>query len=199
MDPVEKAPDGAPAVEDTTQNTPPADLESAKAEDLNKHADAELEARNKQLFERTKKAEAEAKAAKDELEKLRKSGVTKPLDVDEIIDINASLEGLDKREQEWLAQQHKLTGQPLSEIRKGEDFLLWQTGYKVKVEKERALKPSGAQPNEDRPKGLRERLSELNSSKNFKANLEEQEKLLKDAGLYKEPRPKSDRVNIGPR
>lgn len=114
---------------------------------------------------------------------------TKSLDVEDFIDISASLEGLDQRQKEYLAEQHKLTGQPIKEIRNGENFLLWNDGYQTRVEKERALKPSSTQPDYDKPKTLAERLKG--------ASLEEQEKILADAGLWKSPRPRGDRVNIG--
>lgn len=113
----------------------------------------------------------------------------KPLEVEDFINISASLEGLDQREKEYLAEQHKLTGRPLSEIKNGEDFLLWQGGYKTKVEKERALKPSGTQPEGDKPVSFLEKLKNANPA--------EKEKLLSGAGLYKAPRPRSDRVSIG--
>ena len=112
------------------------------------------------------------------------------LDVSDYIDISASLEGLDQREKEYLAEQHKYTGKPLSELRKDEDFGLWQTAYRQKVEKERlTLSPSSTQSESERPKSLTERLAS--------ASLAEKEQILAEAGLYKSPRQKSERVNIG--
>jgi hypothetical protein len=146
---------------------------------------AELETKNKQLFERAKKAEAEAKVKKLEAEREVKS-----LDIEDFLDISASLEGLDQKEKEFLAKQHKLTGRPLNEIRNDEDFGLWQSAYRAKAEKERALKPSGTQADSERRSSFTERLSNTKS-------LAEQEKLLKAAGLYKETRPRSDRSSIG--
>jgi hypothetical protein len=139
------------------------------------------------------------KEVNDELARLkeRPAGATKSLEVDDFINISASLEGLDQQEKSYLAEQHKLTGLPLSEIRNGENFLLWQNGYKLKVEKERALKPKGAQADEKRPQTVNERLSAVSTSKNYKANLAEQEKILMDAGLYKAPRPNPNRPSIG--
>lgn len=138
------------------------------------------------------------KEINDQLAELKKnSGTTKSLEVDDFIGISASLEGLDAREKQYLAEQHKLTGRPLAEIRKDEDFLLWQDAYQRKVEKERALKPSGTQGEEDRPKGLTERLRELNTGSDFKANLAEKEKLLQAAGMWKSPTPNPHRRNIG--
>jgi hypothetical protein len=106
------------------------------------------------------------------------------LDVEDYIDISASLEGLDQREKEKLAREHKLTGKPLSEIRKDEDFLLWQTAYQAKAEKERlTLRPSGTQSDSEKPRSFVEKLAG--------ASLAEKEKLLTEAGLYKQPRARS--------
>lgn len=114
----------------------------------------------------------------------------KSLDVEDYIDISASLEGLDQKEKEFLAREHKQSGKPLNEIRKDEDFLLWQSAYRQKVEKERlTLKPSSTQVESDKPRTLKEKLQG--------ASIEEKEKLLTEAGYYKSPRPKSDRQNIG--
>lgn len=136
------------------------------------------------------------KEVHDELEKYKKQPVkviNKALNVEDYIDISASLEGLDQREKEYLAQQHKYTGMPLSEIRKNEDFLLWQGAHRNKVEKEKlTLAPSSKQSESDQPRSLNDRLST--------ASLEEKEAILTKAGLYKTVRPRSDkdRAYIGP-
>jgi hypothetical protein len=141
--------------------------------------------------EKAEKAEAERKALEVKINKMSQSGDKPSLDVDDYIDISASLEGLDQREKEYLAQQHKLTGKPMSDIRKEEDFNLWQTAYRSKVEKEKlTLKPSGTQSESDRPMSFDDK---LNNAK----TIEEKEKLLAEAGLYKEARPKADRSHIG--
>lgn len=133
------------------------------------------------------KEEAERKALE---EKLKGNTGNKSLDVEDYIDISASLEGLDQREKEKLAREHKLTGKPLSELRKDEDFLLWQSAKRQKEEKERlTLKPNGTQSDSERPKSLTERLAT--------ASLADKEKILKEAGLYKENRPRADRTYIG--
>lgn len=103
------------------------------------------------------------------------------LDVNEIIAINASLEGLAPREKEKLAELHKLTRTPLSELRNSEDFLFWQQGYQSQVEKERALKPSSTQPELEKTRKLSEVLTDP------KTPLAEKERLLREFGLYKDP------------
>ncbi len=119
----------------------------------------------------------------DENKRLKTQPVetSKSLEVEDFIDISASLEGLDPREKSFLASQHKLTGQNLSEIRNSEDFQLWQTAYRSKVEKENALKPSSTQPETEKGRRLSEVLTDPNTSS------EERERLLKEAGLYKDP------------
>lgn len=132
------------------------------------------------------------KKVNDELKKLKEQPikeVNKALDVEDYIDISASLDGLDSREKEYLAKQHKLSGKPLKEIRNNEDFILWQSAYRAKVEKERrALEPTSEQLDAERPKSLGERLKNL--------PLSEQEKLLAEKGLYKSPKRRDDTVFI---
>jgi len=128
----------------------------------------------------------------DELAKLKKQPVkvvNKALEVDDFIDISASLEGLDQREKEYIAQQHKYTGKSLKEIRNDENFLLWQTAYQQKVEKEKALAPSNKQTETDRPKSLLDKLKG--------ASFEDKEKILSERGLYRTVRPRADRQFIG--
>lgn len=133
------------------------------------------------------------KEVNDELARLKKQPakvINKALDVEDYIDISASLDGLDQREKEYLAEQHKYSGKSLKDIRSSEDFNFWQTAYRTKVEKEKlTLKPSGTQNESDRPRSLTEKLRG--------ASLEEKEKLLREHGLYKEVRPRADRTRIG--
>lgn len=174
---VEQEPTPEPKVEEPVVKS---DETAALAEKLNK----EVEAR-RQLTERAKRAEAENKALKTQL------NVSKQvLDVEDYIDISAALEGLDQREKSYLAEQHRLTGKPLKEIRDNEDFALWQSAYRTKVEKEQlALKPSGTQPDSEKPKSTAEKLAT--------ASLAEKEQILTEMGLYKSPRRVQDRSVIG--
>ncbi len=165
-------------VETTTETTE--DLQSQIDAEVQKRT-AELENNNKQLFERAKKAEEALKAPKPKGN----------LDVGDYIDISASLDGLDQREKEFLASQHKLSGKPIKEIRDSEDFQFWQSSYQTKREKERALVPNEGSPEEDKPKSLLERLKG--------ASIAEKEKILSEGGYYKSPRPRAqERVHIGP-
>lgn len=130
------------------------------------------------------------KAIAYEAEKKKPIEVRATLEVDDFIDISAALEGLDQREKEYLAQQHKYTGKSLSELRKDENFSLWQSAYRAKTEKEKAaLAPSSTQADTDRPKTLAEKLAN--------ATLAEKEEILAQAGLWKSPRTQAERKNIG--
>lgn len=138
---------------------------------------------------RTKFEKEEQEKKKLQAELANRSG-GKSLDVEDYIDISASLEGLDSREKEKLAKEHKLTGRPLNDIREDEDFKLWQNAYRGKLEKEKALAPSSKQSESDKPQTLLDRLAG--------ATMAEKEKLLAEAGLYKNPQgPRSDRQYIG--
>lgn len=133
------------------------------------------------------------KEVNDKLKELKEQPVkviNNALNVEDYIDISASLEGLDQREKEYLAQQHKFTGKALKEIRNDEDFGLWQSAYRAKQEKELlTLKPNGTQSESDRPQSFAERLAS--------ASVADKEKLLSEQGLYKSPRPRSDRIDLG--
>lgn len=187
-------PEDTTVVDDTTTPTVEEPVEvpetPAPAPVVDPAEKAALEAKNRQLFERTKKAEADAKAARAEAEALKKN--PSALDVEDYIDISAALDGLDQREKKYLAEQHKLTGKPLSELRNDENFVLWQSAYHQKVEKENSVKPSGTQPESPKPKTLGSALAESN-------DLASKEEMLRKAGLYKDPgSPRNDRVILGP-
>jgi hypothetical protein len=158
--------------------------EEAPAEDL-----SSLTAQKAKWREKAEKAEQERKALEAELNKRNKEK-SASLDVDDYIDISTSLDGLDQREKAYLAEQHRLSGKPLNEIRESEDFKLWDTAYQQQQEAERALTPNAQQAEEEAPKTLTDRLKTTQS-------IAEKEELLRQAGLYKEVRPRSDRSNIG--
>jgi len=167
-------------------------IKSEEDEKIKKNLESAL-AQKEHYRTKFEKEEAERKSVEAKLEaKLKESNASKSaLDVEDYIDISASLEGLDQREKEYLAEQHKLTGKSLRDIRKDENFLLWQSAYQAKVEKEKlALKPSSSQMLKDAPKNFEEQLEATTS-------MVEKEKMLIEAGLYKPPRPNPHRVNIG--
>ena len=140
-------------------------------------------------YERFKEVNEKVQSLETKLKSMEQPN--KQLDVEDYIDISASLEGLDQREKEKLARESKLTGRPLKEIREDEDFKLWQQAYQVKKSKEKALEPSTTQTESEKPKSLADKLRG--------ASLEEKEKILLEQGLYRNPRGNPHRVNIGPR
>lgn len=154
--------------------------------------DLESALNQKEHFRTKFEKEEAARVAAEKVAKEQGGGGKVALEVEDFIDISASLEGLDTREKEYLANQHKLTGKTLGEIRKDENFLLWQSAYQQKVEKEKsALKPTGTTVTEDAPTSLEARLSKEGLS------IADKEKLLTEAGLYKSPKRRTDAVNIG--
>lgn len=165
------APEETPAVETTSSN----ELTTALIQ-------------KEKFREKFEKAEAERKVLEEKLNESTRQGNV-PLAVEDYIDISTSLDGLDAREKAKLAEDHKLSGRPLKEIREGEDYQLWQSAYRQKQEKENALKPSSTQQLEDRPMSLADKLRT--------ATVAEKEQILKDNGMYKEFRPRGDRVGIG--
>ena len=171
-----------PQVEDNEE----AVVEEVVEEEAPVVVDKDAEAR-RQLTARAKAAEAKLKAAEAKLAKVSEGSPA--LDVEDYIDISTSLGGLDPVEQAYLAKQHKLTGEPMKEIRESEDFQLWNSAYKQKQEAENALKPNATQEVDDGPKSM---LDKLRS-----ASIEEKEALLREAGLYKDRRPGPQRVDIG--
>ena len=156
--------------------------------DLSKELKSAL-AQKEHFRDKLAKAEAERKA----LEARFNAGVSvdgkAPLAVEEYIDISTALDGLDQREKAFLAEQHRLSGKPLREIREGEDFQLWNSAYRSKMEKEAALKPNATQAVEPGPASLQERLRG--------ATVVEKEAILRELNLYRESRPRADRTNIG--
>jgi hypothetical protein len=186
---------------DVTQDSSPETVVAPEMEVVSEDAKTPIESAPQKAEERVprerlneevakrRKAEEEARSLKERAEKLQKVA-SKSLDVEDYIDISAALEGLDQREKSYLAEQHKLSGKTLSEIRNGEDFSLWQSAYRAKVEKERqTLSPSSKQSESERPKSLTQRLKD--------ASLADKEKILSAAGLYKTPKPRTDVRRIG--
>lgn len=171
--------------ENETDVVEPESTEEAEPEGETPQDDSALKSAlaQKEHF-RNKLKEAEAKLAK-----AGQASVNAALDVEDYIDISTSLGGLDPVEQAYLAKQHKLTGEPMKEIRESEDFQLWNSAYRQKVEKERALRPNATQENEEAPRSVVDKLRN--------ASIAEKEQLLREAGLYKDNRPDTNRTNIG--
>lgn len=170
-------------VEPTVEETEP----EVEVESTELKSELIQKAKWRQKFEESEAARKKLEAELNERNKTKSAS----LDVKDYIDISSSLDGLDPREKAYLAEQHRLSGKPLKEIRESEDFQLWDSAYRTKLEAEqRALKPNTQQFDEERPKTLTQALKTTRS-------ISEKEELLRQAGLYKETRPRADRTNIG--
>jgi hypothetical protein len=176
-----------PAVETTTQTETEKTVDdTAVQSEKSKELESAL-AQKDHFRKKAEKAEAERRALEEKLNKVQ--GFKPTLDVEDYIKISSSLNGMDNRQQTYLAEQHKLTGKPIEDIKNSEDFAMWNSGYLAKAEKEKALKPSATQSDSDKPKSLTEKLAS--------ASMADKEKILTEAGLYKQFRPRADRTNIG--
>src|SRR5690349_17544803 len=168
----------------------PSLIEIAKIEEAKTKELQSALAQKDHFREKAEKAVAERKVLEAKLNAQPGPSSSNSLNIEDYIDISASLDGLDQREKEYIAQLHKQTGVPLSEIRKNEDFQLWQSAYQAKVEKERAaLRPTNNAGESDRPMSFEAKLAS--------ASMAEKEQLLREAGLLKETRKRDDRVKIG--
>lgn len=147
------------------------------------------EAQKEHFREKFEKEEVARKAAEA---KANDGGAKEGLKVEDFIDISASLEGLDQSEKIRIAREHKLSGKPLAEIRKDEDFLLWQSAYRAKVEKDKkVIIPANKQIDENAPISLEEALAGASTL------AEKEEILQKNIGYNTGKRSSSDRVKIG--
>lgn len=171
-------------LEPQVETEPVTETTEVDTSDILAQLEKEKEAR-RQLTARATKAEAEKRALEARLGEKTGTG----LGVNDYIDISTALDGLDQREKAYLAEQHRLSGKPLKDIRSDEDFQLWQGAYRATQQKDSALAPNSTQASEDAPLSFAEMLK--------RASPAEKEQLLRDKGLYRESRPKTDRVGIG--
>lgn len=175
------------APESTEEKAPAPEAESAESKELQSAL-----AQKEHFRQKAEKAEKERKALEAQLNKRVQNGTQPALDVEDYIDINTALSGLDTVEQAYLAKMHKLTGEAMKDIRESEDFQLWNSAYRAKLEKEAALKPTNTQVLEEQPGSLAQQLAKAST-------IAEREKILREHDLWRDPRPKADRTNIGPR
>lgn len=182
------------ATETTGEKQPEKTGDASVATDTEKSKELETALAQKAHFrEKLEKEQAERKALEKKLNELTKSAPKPSLDVEDYIDISASLDGLDQREKERLAKEHKLTGRPLKDIRKDEDFVLWQKAYRDKVEKEKqTLTPTTAQAETAPPMTFVEKLKAAKS-------VDEKEKLFAEAGMASKIRrnPNAGKIKLG--
>lgn len=137
------------------------------------------------------------KEVNDELARLKKQPAPKGEKSDESVDALEFIK-LGKKLQDYsdeeldFATEHAKSKNPEAILKAldNEMVQLAIQGRREKIEKEKlALRPTGTQADSDEPKSLTERLA--------RASVAEKEKILSEAGLYKSPRPRTDRVNLG--
>src|SRR3990167_2225198 len=117
-----------------------------------------------------KQAEAIAKQAREEADKVKKAFVPKS-GIDEILEVQEATKDLTGSEISELKLRADALKVPLTEARKDANFVLWQKAYKEKVEKDNIPLPSTTQEN----------ASENKSWKDM--SLEERTKLWESMGL----------------
>jgi hypothetical protein len=202
--PEEENPQSEP--EEAPKETPQEEETSEKTEKSEEYTDREKRyyERMKASDESAKKAREEAKKAREELSQLKKGSDFS--DVDTILEIQTATKGLSPEEVSELKNRASIDGVPLSEARKNENYILWQTAYRAKVAKEKeTLTPSSKQTESKKPQTLVERLgvSELRkgekkiSVSDLRKEMAEKEKVLREEGLYDEPGDiKQERVRM---
>ena len=145
----------------------------------------EIESKNRQLWERTKKVENQGYQILDKLAEFEKKTSQTPLgasdaEVDRILEIKSATEGLDAKQIGYLRDLSKIKKISLTDARQHEDFGLWNEAYGRKVEKENIPLPSTTQGN-------------VKGEKTYKEmNLEERTKYFEELGLIAHqtsPRP----------
>jgi hypothetical protein len=186
------------SVDELADTEAPERVEESTEEEVEETTEEPVEPKEEIDWEaRAKKAEAkfiEAKRKYKEPEPEEKSEppakeAKAPLAVEDYIDISNALSGLDREQQAYISEQHRLTGKPLGELREGKEFQRWDKGYQAEVEAERALHPNSTQSVEDAPKTLAEALKN--------ASIADKERILKEAGILKMTRQDKERVKIG--
>lgn len=148
----------------------------------------------------TKKAEEKVvpfsrfKEVNDELAKLKNQSVqkeSKDVDALELIKLGKKLQDYSDEELDF-ATDHAKSSNP-SDILKALENNMVQLAIhanREKMEKEKlSLRPSSTQSDSGKPQSFAEKLAG--------ASLADKEKLLAEAGMYKSPRPRADRVNLG--
>jgi len=184
-------------IQETTQENPiveePIVEEKPQETETPKETKVQYTDLEKRLYARAKKAEEMAKEAKEALVKARV-----PIsDIDAILEVQSSTRDLDAQEIGELKLRATALGASLTEARKDPNYLIWQTGYREKVAKENAAKPSTLQPEVTRPKTLEDELREVNKLP-IMESIEKKAEILEREGRWKNPRrrPISERIRL---
>ena len=148
-----------PVEEETTEEKPQIEeKETPKEETKDQYTDREKRyyARMKSAEEAATKAKQEAKLAKEEAAKSKM-----PIsDVDAIVEVQTATKDLDTNEIAELKLRATATGKSLSEARKDENYLIWLTGFRERLAKEKQVpppsSPSGVFVKEEPEKAIKE-------------------------------------------
>lgn len=191
----------SPKVEETLENPaeepavpmeeqPPVEVqEPPKTPESSEEGTKETDDKNKRLYARLKKAEAKLK----EFESTDAPKEESPQQtVEEIADVVSIFQGLDQKERSRLIQEKKMTGKSYEEVLSSDDYSLWQTAYKKKMEKDKALAPStrqASQPLNAREFGDKWKSGSLKKEDWAAMSAKEKESALVGMGLVKDYRP----------
>lgn len=130
-----------PVEGETTETETP--IEGQETPEKPEPSNEEIVAQRDKLYARLKKEEGKRK----ELEaKLKKSSDVPTEDLAGLAGKMRALSGLDAIESERVIRESKMQETSLGEARKSEDFRLWRSAYRAKIEKEKMAKPSTKQP-----------------------------------------------------
>ena len=180
-------------VEETTvpetkeEQTPVEDQETSPKPEASKDGTGTDE-KNKRLYARLKKAEAKIK----EFESTEPKEEAPQQTVEELADVVNIFQGLDKKERSRLIQEKKMTGKSYEEVLSSDDYSLWQTAYKKKMEKDKALAPStrqSSQPLNAREFGSKWKSGSLKKDDWAAMSDKDKESALVGMGLVKDYRP----------
>ena len=180
-------------VEEVTPETQPQVEEKETPKTETEQPKEQFTDREKRYYARMKRAEEEAKFAKESLAKTKETLAKAKIpisDIDAILEVQSSTKDLDKNEIAELKLRASALGVSLTEARQDPNYLIWQSAYRVKVEKENAPKPSTIQAEGEKPKTLPEELKSVTEPSILAdiRKLKEKEAILEREGLWKSPR-----------
>jgi hypothetical protein len=131
-----------PVEEETTVEEPqPEEVVTPKEND----SPEQYSEREKRYYARMKQAENIAKAAREELSKVKRPASLS--NIDAILEVQEATKDLSAVEIAELKLRADALKVPLTEARRNENYMLWQKAYKEKVEKENIPLPSTTQGN----------------------------------------------------
>jgi hypothetical protein len=139
------------------------DKETVKGEAPKKREYSDLE---RQMYARAKKAEAELKLAKEELDKKKSANAP---DLDAILEITSATAGLEPDEVDELKLRASALGKSLTETRRDKTYNLTLQALREEKRKANALEPSSRQEGSEKRKPLKEQ--SLSEKEDYLRNL----------------------------